>query len=100
MVNTLAAPGDPDPVTTPPSPDMATRPAYIDDPMLLLARIGYRAYQSFRGDPRTTCAATRAQAMIDDLDRLTELIEDDCQSETPMLSGAHASSWTGARTGR
>jgi hypothetical protein len=56
------------------APDLSTPAATIDDPQLLLARIGYRAYLTFRGDGSQGISVADDN-MTADLDRLTELLE-------------------------
>lgn len=53
-------------------PDMTTRADEVDDPMLLLARVGYRTYQIFRSTPGSAPKVADAD-MTADLDRLAEL---------------------------
>lgn len=56
---------------------MTTRADQIDDPMLLLARVGYRVYHIFRGEPGEQRTSIADPDMTADLDRLAELINTD-----------------------
>lgn len=64
------------PTQIPVIPDLATPADQICDPMLLLARVGYRTYLYFQG-PTAQPPSIAQREMMADLDRLTELLNND-----------------------